>query len=464
MTISSTTNRWAYTGDASSTAFAYTNKILAAADLRVLVDGVLQALTTHYAVSGVGVSAGGNVTFVTAPGSGASVVIVRELAYTQETDLLDSGPFPAERTEDALDRAVILAQQLKDAGGRTLRQPDTDTAAIAALPAKSSRASMVLGFDANGDPIATDGTELGGVMVSGFMATVLDDADAAAARATLGAASSAAATTSAAGLVELATQAEVDAGTDAVRGVTPATLAAATTVGRTIIGASRNLVAQWASNSTVTITADEVVLKTAGGAVFLATSVNVTANIATSGANGLDTGAEASGTWYYLWLIYNGTAVASLLSASSSAPTLPGGYTYRALVGAVRNDGSSNFVRFWQVDRRVAIATTNIFTAQALTTSYASQSISAAVPPIARFVSGTVGGTIGAGGFTLVVAGDANGVGAQYGGGATHSTALDVYVGAAAFADVPLITAQTIYVKARGTSAENRLDVSGFVI
>ena len=44
MTISSTTNRWAYTGDAVSTAFAYTNKILAAADLRVLVDGVVQKI------------------------------------------------------------------------------------------------------------------------------------------------------------------------------------------------------------------------------------------------------------------------------------------------------------------------------------------------------------------------------------------------------------------------------------
>lgn len=284
------------------------------------------------------------------------------------------------------------------------------------------------------------------------------------ARTAIGAADTDSASESAAGLIELATQSEVNTGTDAVRAVTPATLLAATTTGKTIIGSSRNLVAAYATASTLTVTSDEVILKTAGGATYLASTVSVTADITASGANGLDTGAEASGTWYFIWLIYNGTTVASLLSTSSTAPTLPGAYTYRALVGAVRNDGSSNFIRFYQADRRVSLATQNIFSAQALTTSYASQSISAAVPTIARFVSGTAGGTVSSGGWTLVVAGDANGVGAQYTGGATHSTALDTYVGAAAFSDVPLITAQTIYVKSRNTSAENRLDVSGFVI
>jgi hypothetical protein len=187
MTISSTVNRWSYTGDAVSTVFAYTNKIFAAADLRVLVDGVLRTLTTDYAVSGLGLAGGGNVTFTTPPAGGASIVIIRQLAYTQPTDLIDSGPFPADRTEDALDRATILAQQLADASLRTLRQPDADTAAIGVLPARAARASRVLGFDAAGDPIPTDGSAIGGAVVSAFMATVLDDASAAAARATLGA-------------------------------------------------------------------------------------------------------------------------------------------------------------------------------------------------------------------------------------------------------------------------------------
>ncbi|TXH43637.1 MAG: hypothetical protein E6Q97_33795, partial [Desulfurellales bacterium] len=208
------------------------------------------------------------------------------------------------------------------------------------------------------------------------------------ARTAIGAADTDSATETAPGLIELATQAEVNTGTDTARAVTPATLAAATSVGKAIVADSRNLVVAYATAATVTVTADELILKTSGGAAYLASTVSLTADMAgTVGTiNSLDTGSEASGTWYYVWVIYNGTTVASLLSASSSSPTLPSGYTYKALVGAVRNDGSSNFIRFYQNDRRVALATQNIFSAQALTTSYASQSISAAVPPIARFV------------------------------------------------------------------------------
>jgi len=40
---------------------------------------------------------------------------------------------------------------------------------------------------------------------------------------------------------------------------------------------------------------------------------NVVANITASGANGLDTGAEAASTWYEIWAIYNGTTKSALL-------------------------------------------------------------------------------------------------------------------------------------------------------
>ena len=53
-----------------------------------------------------------------------------------------------------------------------------------------------------------------------------------------------------------------------------------------------------------------------------------------------------------MWVIYNGTTVAGLLSTSASAPTLPSGYTYKARVGWVRTDGSSNLWRTIQYDNR----------------------------------------------------------------------------------------------------------------
>ena len=64
MTVSSTTTKVSYTGNGSTTVFAYTFKIFAEAEIKVYVDNVLKTLTTHYTLSGVGTASGGNVTFV----------------------------------------------------------------------------------------------------------------------------------------------------------------------------------------------------------------------------------------------------------------------------------------------------------------------------------------------------------------------------------------------------------------
>lgn len=74
----------------------------------------------------------------------------------------------------------------------------------------------------------------------------------------------------------------------------------------------------------------------------------LTADITAAGENGLDTGSEAANTWYYIWVIKNPTtsAVASLLSASDTSPTLPPGYTRKRRVGSVRNNAASSFVDF----------------------------------------------------------------------------------------------------------------------
>lgn len=73
-----------------------------------------------------------------------------------------------------------------------------------------------------------------------------------------------------------------------------------------------------------------------------------TINAAVVGANGIDTGALAANTWYYMWMIGNGNSIAGLLSLSSTAPTMPIGYSYRYRVGAVRTNGSSQLLRFIQ--------------------------------------------------------------------------------------------------------------------
>jgi hypothetical protein len=72
-----------------------------------------------------------------------------------------------------------------------------------------------------------------------------------------------------------------------------------------------------------------------------------------SGSNGLDTGTEASNTWYHLYAIYNPTTLTSALlfstvnEAVSGSITLPSGFTKkRQLKFSVRNDGTSNILPF----------------------------------------------------------------------------------------------------------------------
>ncbi len=155
MTVSSTDNRWSYQGNGSTAGFPYTNRIFAAGDLKVYVDGALRILGSHYTVSNVGVPSGGHVAFAVPPADGTVVLLVRDVPPTQGLDLVSLGSFPAEENEKALDRLTVLVQQLIDVSQRTLRQPLSDAANLAALPARDGRKGKLLQFNATtGDPEA----------------------------------------------------------------------------------------------------------------------------------------------------------------------------------------------------------------------------------------------------------------------------------------------------------------------
>jgi hypothetical protein len=134
MTVTTTTNRIVYTGDASTTIFAYNFKIFTDSDLVVQLDGVTQTLTTHYTVSGAGNPGGGNVTFVTAPGNNVQVLILRTLPVTQATDYEENDPFPAQTHEDGLDRLTMIAQQFEEILDRSVTIPVTSTLANITIP------------------------------------------------------------------------------------------------------------------------------------------------------------------------------------------------------------------------------------------------------------------------------------------------------------------------------------------
>lgn len=108
------------------------------------------------------------------------------------------------------------------------------------------------------------------------------------------------------------------------------------------------------TSSSISVGADALLLLDGSGGAVLATP-SLTINSAASGVNGLDTGSLAANTWYSVWVIHDGTNTAGLLSLSASAPTMPGGYTYKARVGWIRTDSTGNKypLAFKQIGRSV---------------------------------------------------------------------------------------------------------------
>lgn len=185
MTVSTSTSRIEYTGDAVTTVFSFPYYFLANGDLKVYLDGVLQTITTHYTVTGAGMGAGGTVTFVTAPPSADVVVIYREVAITQAVDYTPNDPFPANTHEQALDRLTMIAQQLNEETRRALALPATSTYSGLTVPDPEAGKYLMWKSDLSGleNVVAMSTT---GVTVTPFAESYLDDTDAGATLETLG--------------------------------------------------------------------------------------------------------------------------------------------------------------------------------------------------------------------------------------------------------------------------------------
>ena len=144
--------------------------------------------------------------------------------------------------------------------------------------------------------------------------------------------------------------------------------------------AFENLAIATTSATAATITADKVVVRNTAGTAAVLSTVSLSVAITTAGANGLDTGAEAPSTGYFLWVIWNGITTAGLLSVSSTAPTLPSGYTHKGLVGAIYNTSGSDFLGMNQKGRYVSIVAVPAL-ASGTATSATLVSLSTAIPP-----------------------------------------------------------------------------------
>lgn len=200
MTVASNTNRVSYAGNGVTTAFAFAFPYRASTDfdvtLRTDATGVevAQALTTNYTIAGAANAGTGGfdsmtLTMIVAPPTGSTLVINRKVPLTTAVDAQPGASLSAPNLEGAIDRAMLAMQQLQEQIGRALLLPKSSPLSNLALPEPTATvASDLLGINATGDGFALydPSTLSAGQVVSSYIATLLDDANAGAAQTTLG--------------------------------------------------------------------------------------------------------------------------------------------------------------------------------------------------------------------------------------------------------------------------------------
>jgi hypothetical protein len=215
----------------------------------------------------------------------------------------------------------------------------------------------------------------------------------------------------------------------------------------------------------IAITANYAYLTNAAMAGVGFSSVSLTLNCATTGANGLDTGSLAAG-WYYTYLISNGQAIASLASLSSTVPTLPAGYTYSMRIGSFYYNGTASSIQpYFQYGNKVQFQvkhTPSQFrtlpaASGANNISGSSLSLAAMVPPTAVRIMATMG-TSGGGSATIPISTNNDYTDIENGSGAPMVSSPN-YV----YSEFNFETAQTLYYVMSAGTTQLILNALGYI-
>jgi hypothetical protein len=265
MTVSTSYAPLEFAGNDATVAFSVTWAFFTGTLIVTLIDDegteTVKTIVTHYTVTGGtdanGLPATGTVTMVTAPATGETLRVERATPLTQSTTYTNTDAFPAKSHEAALDRAALRDQEISYVASAAVQGGDLEGNAGLALVVNEDEDGF--DFAEITDIIALDiGTVTTGAPGSSASATITgtppdvllnltiprgatgasgagtgdmvaannlsDVADVATAFATI----KQAATEAATGVVELATDAETQTGTDTARAITPANLTART--------------------------------------------------------------------------------------------------------------------------------------------------------------------------------------------------------------------------------------------
>lgn len=183
MSIAEQTLYNSYTPNGVTTVFAYGFALFREDDLIVELDGVV--LGSGFSVSGVGTRSGGSVTFTTAP-TGTMLVIKLAPVMDRDTDYQEVGDLLASTINRDFDRLWQAIQHVRHEYDVAIKLPFETAIAQEITDTAADRANKIVGFDGSGNASAMAPVDFGLATVTAFAETLLDDANAAAARTTLG--------------------------------------------------------------------------------------------------------------------------------------------------------------------------------------------------------------------------------------------------------------------------------------
>lgn len=158
MTVTFQTPAVAHVANGVTTAFAYAFLVQVSGDMIVKVDGVTKTLGADYSISGLGVVAGGMVTFTVAPANGAKVLLYRSIPLSRSNDYQANGDLPEDLIDADFDRIWMVLQDIGTGNlipQNVVRSPSDEP--LNELPAAAARALKFPAFDASGQLIVVDG-------------------------------------------------------------------------------------------------------------------------------------------------------------------------------------------------------------------------------------------------------------------------------------------------------------------
>lgn len=156
MTVSVQICEDSYTADGAATPRSIGFQLIDPTHLTVEVDGEVQTQGIDYYVTGDYAAGTGSIQPLVAWANGAEVRYYRDTPSVQQYDIESGVPIKSVSMELELDRQALRSQEHGEALARALLVPRGESAEV--LPSAADRAGKFLAFDANGNPVSSNGT------------------------------------------------------------------------------------------------------------------------------------------------------------------------------------------------------------------------------------------------------------------------------------------------------------------